>query len=234
MTYIWEAIKEAIDLIVSLDDEVLQIAGRSLQLALTSCAISALLCLPLGSLIHFRQFRGKRWLTTTIQTMFSLPTVSIGLIVFIIISQAGPLSSLDLLFTPTAIVIGQIILITPIMLGLIISALSGVDKAIPETAISLGASRYQMVFATLREARYAIVAAIIMGFGRAFTEVGISMMVGGNFAGSTRTLTTSMMLETQRGDIELALALGIILVAIALVINIALYRLQYNPMKIGK
>ena len=228
MTYIWEAITEAIRLIVSLDGEVLQIAWRSLQLAVTSCAISALICLPLGSLIHFRQFRGKRLLTTIIQTMFSLPTVSIGLIVYILFSRSGPLGGFEFFLTPTAIVIGQIILISPIMLGLIISALSGVDKSVPETAISLGANTYQMVIATIREARFAIMAAIIMGFGRAISEVGVSNMVGGNIAGYTRTLTTAMMLETQRGDIALALALGIILVVIALVINIALYRLQHR------
>ena len=228
MTEFWEAIKEAIHLIVSLDGEVLQIAWRSLQLALISCVISVLICLPLGSLIYFRQFRGKRLLTTIIQTMFSLPTVSIGLIVYIVFSRSGPLGGFEFFLTPTAIVIGQIILISPIMLGLIISALSGVDKSVPETAISLGANTYQMVIATIREARFAIMAAIIMGFGRAISEVGISNMVGGNIAGYTRTLTTAMMLETQRGDIALALALGIILVAIALVINIALYRLQHR------
>ena len=163
-----------------------------------------------------------------IQTMFSLPTVSIGLIVYILFSRAGPLGGLEIFLTPKAIVVGQVILVSPIMLGLIISALSGIDKSIVETAISLGANTYQMVIVIIREARFAIVAAIIMGFGRAITEVGISMMVGGNFAGYTRTLTTAMTLETSRGEIALALALGIILVAIALVINIALYRLQHR------
>lgn len=228
MDYIWEAIKEAIRLIVSLDDEVLQIAGRSLRIALTSCAISALLCLPLASLIHFKQFRGKKLVTTMIQTMFSLPTVSIGLIVYIFVSNAGPLGFLGIVFTSTAIVIGQIILISPIMLGLFISAFSGIDKSVPETAISLGANTYQMVMVTIREARFAIIAAIIMGFGRAITEVGISQMVGGNLRDRTRTLPTAMMLETSRGEIALALAMGIILVLIALVINIALYRLQHK------
>ena len=233
MDYIWEAITEAIHLLISLDGEVLQIAGRALQFSLTSCAISALICLPLGSLIHFKQFRGKKLLTTMIQTMFSLPTVSIGLTVYILLSRSGPLGGLDLFLTPTAIIIGQVILISPVMLGLIISALSGVDKSVPETALSLGANTYQMVFATVREARYAIIAAIVLGFGRAISEVGISWMLGGNFKGYTRTLSTAMMLESGQGDISLALALGIILVAIALVINVILYRLQFN-MKIGK
>ena len=228
MTELWEAIKEAVHLIVSLDGEVLDIAWRSLRIALTSCAISALLCLPLGGLIHFREFRGKRLLTTMIQTLFSFPTVSIGLLVYIIFSRAGPLGFFEIFLTPTAVVIGQIILVSPIMLGLIISALSGIDKSVPETAVSLGANTYQMVVAVIREARFAIIAAMIMGFGRAIAEVGISNMVGGNFAGYTRTLPTAMMLEVQQGNSEMALALGFILVGIALVINIALYRLQYR------
>lgn len=228
MTYIWEAIKEAIQLIVSLDSEVLGIALRSLQFALTSCVISALICLPLGGLIHFREFRGKRLLTTMIQTMFSMPTVSIGLTVYILLSRSGPLGGLELFLTPTAIIIGQVILISPVMLGLIISALSGVDKAVSETAVSLGANTYQVIITIVREARFAIIAAIIMGFGRAVSEVGISYMLGGNFAGYTRTLSTAMMLESSQGEIALALALGMILVGIALVINIALYKLQYR------
>lgn len=231
MPSIWEAFKEAIHLIVSLDADVIDIAWRSLRIALTSCAISALICLPLGALIHFKKFRGKRLLTTMIQTMFSLPTVAIGLIVWLTFSNSGPLGSLQIFLTPAAIVVGQVILISPIMLGLIISALSGVDKSVSETAISLGANTYQMVFATVREARFAIIAAIIMGFGRAITEVGISQMVGGNINGYTRVLSTAMMLESQQGNKEMALALGIILIAIALIINIALYKLQYNPMK---
>jgi len=123
-------------------------------------------------------------------------------------------------------VIGQVILVMPLILGLIISTLRGVDKAISETAISLGASRLQAAVITLKEARYAVVTAVIMGFGRALSEVGLALMVGGNIKGFTRTLTTAISLETSKGDIELALALGIILLLIALVINITLNRLQ--------
>ena len=226
MTEFWEGFKEAARLLGTLDSEVLHIAGRSLQFAAISSIISFLITLPLGSLIHFRQFPGKSLLISLIQTLFSLPTVSIGLIVFVIFASAGPAGELGFFLTPKAIIIGQVMLISPIMLGLVISALGGVDKAVSETAISLGASRFQMVLVTIREARYAIMIALIMGFGRAISEVGISMMVGGNFAGYTRTITTAMMLETQKGNLEMALALGIILVAIALVINIALNRLQ--------
>lgn len=226
MVEIWHGFIKAIELIVSLDPEVMQIAGRSLRIALTSAVIGSIICLPISSLIHFSQFRGKRFLISLIQTLYSVPTVAIGLFVFVFISRAGPLGELGLLFTPVAIVIGQVILITPILLGLTISAFSGVDRAILDTAYSLGASGLQMVVVVLREARFAVMAAVIMGFGRAISEVGVSLMVGGNIRGFTRVITTAISLETSKGDIELSIALGIILISIALVINILLNRIQ--------
>ena len=226
MTELWQGLLKAIQLIVSLDPEIMEIAGRSLAIAATSCCLATLICLPLGSLIHFNRFRGKRLLTNVVQALYSVPTVAIGLFVFVFLSRAGPLGELGIMFTPIAIVLGQTLLITPIILGLTISALSGVDKAISETAISLGANRFQATTLTIREARYAILTAVIMGFGRAISEVGLSLMVGGNIKGFTRTITTAISLETSKGDIELSMALGIILVFLALVINIALSRLQ--------
>ena len=205
---------------------MIQIAGRSLALAATSCTIATLLCLPLGSTIHFNQFRGKRALINIIQTLYSVPTVAVGLFVFVLFSRAGPLGGLNLLFTPTVMVLGQMLLITPVLLGLTISALSGVDKAILDTARSLGASGFQTAVVVLREARYAVMAAVIMGFGRAISEVGLAIMVGGNIKGFTRVITTAISLETSKGDLELSIALGIILIFIALVVNIILNRVQ--------
>ena len=176
--------------------------------------------------IYFHRFPGKRLLINLIQTFFSVPTVAVGLFVFVLFSRAGPLGGLDLLFTPTVMVLGQMILITPILLGLTISAVNGVDAAIPDTARSLGASGFQTAVVVLKEARFAVVAAVIMGFGRAISELGIAIMVGGNIRGFTRVITTAISLETSKGDIELSIALGIILILIALVINIALSRIQ--------
>lgn len=204
----------------------MEIAGRSLSISLTSIILATLICLPLGNLIHFHRFPGKRALINLIQTFFSVPTVVIGLFVFVFLSRSGPLGEMGLLFTPTAMVLGQMILITPVLLGLTISALSGVDKTVIDTARSLGASGFQTALVVLKEARFAVIAAIIMGFGRAISEVGISLMVGGNIKGFTRVITTAISLETSRGDLELSLALGIILMAIALVINVALNRIQ--------
>lgn len=226
MTELWDGLVTALKLIISLDPEVMAIAGRSLAISATSSTIAALICLPLATVIHFNKFRGKRTLINITQTMFSLPTVAVGLFVFVLFSSAGPLGGLGIIFTPAVMVIGQVVLISPIMLGLTISALSGVDKSIADTAVSLGASRLQMAVVTIREARFAVLAALIMGFGRAISEVGLSLMVGGNIRGYTRTITTAISLETSKGDLELALALGIILIFIALVINIVLNRIQ--------
>jgi len=226
MVEIWHGLIKALELIVSLDPEVMEIAGRSLQISVTSALLASLICVPLGSLIQFHHFRGKRILINLIQTFFSIPTVAIGLFVFVLFSRAGPLGGLNLLFTPTVMVLGQMILITPILLGLTISAVSGVDKTILDTARSLGASGFQTAIVVLREARFAVMAAIIMGFGRAISEVGIALMVGGNIRGFTRVITTAISLETSKGDLELSIALGIILISIALVINIILNQIQ--------
>ncbi len=226
MEDLWQALGRAVELMVTFDAEVIEVSGRSLAIAATSCSITALLCLPLGSLIHFSRFRGKRLLINIIQTFYSIPTVAVGLFVFVLFSSSGPLGGLNLMFTPAVMVIGQVILITPVMLGLTISALSGVDKAISETAVSLGASRFQAAIVTLKHARYAVLTAVIMSFGRAIAEVGLALMVGGNIRGFTRTLTTAISLETSKGDIELSLALGMVLILLALVINLTLNRLQ--------
>ena len=226
MTEIWHGLTRAIELIVALDPEVMEIAGRSLMISVTSTLLASIICLPLGSLIYSYRFRGKRFLISLIQTFYSIPTVAIGLFVYVFISRAGPLGELGLLFTPTAIVLGQMILITPILLGLTISALSGVDRAILDTARSLGASGFQTAVVVLREARFAVMAAVIMGFGRAISEVGIALMVGGNIKGVTRVITTAISLETSKGNFELSIALGIILILIALVINVVLNRIQ--------
>jgi len=223
---LWNGLLKAIELIVTLDPEVMQIAGRSLRIAVTSTIIGSIICIPLGCLIHFNQFRGKRFIVVgIIQTLYSVPTVAVGLFVFVFISRAGPLGGLGMLFTPSAIIVGQVLLISPILLGLTLSALTGVDKAIPDTARSLGASGLQMAVLVLREARFAVIAAVILGFGRAISEVGISLMVGGNIRGFTRVLTTAISLETSKGDLELSLALGIILVFIALLVNIIMNRI---------
>ncbi|MFC2019042.1 ABC transporter permease [Chloroflexota bacterium] len=226
MTEIWNALLKAVELIVSRDAKLIEIAWLSLRISGTATLLAALICIPLGSLIHFRQFHGKRLLINVVQTLFSVPTVIVGLFVFVLFSRAGPLGWTNILFTPGIMIIGQTILITPILLGLTISALSGVERQVADTAISLGASGFQTTLAVLREARYAVLAAVIMGFGRAISELGLALMVGGNIRGFTRTITTAISLETAKGELELAIALGIILLCLALIVNITMNRIQ--------
>lgn len=226
MNAIWQGFLKAIELIITLDPEVLEITARTLVISISSTIIASLMCLPLGSLIHFNNFRGKRTLINLIQTFYSVPTVAVGLIVFLLFSRSGPLGFMELLFTPQVMIVGQVILISPVILGLVIAALSGVDKAAYETAIAIGASQFQATTIVIREARYAIYSALILGFGRAISEVGLALMVGGNIRGYTRVMTTAISLETSKGDIVLSVALGIILISIALIINFSLSRLQ--------
>ncbi len=220
MGIFWEALKEAVHLIVSLDPKVVETTWRSLRISAASTILAAVICIPLGGVISFRTFPGKRLLLNIIQTLYSLPTVCVGLFIYSMVSHSGPLGLLGLVFTPTAMVIGQALLITPVMLGLTISALSGVDKAIKDTTLSLGASEAQAIWAIVKEARFAIGAAFILGFGRAISEVGVAMIVGGNIDGYTRVLTTAIALEATKGDFALALALGVILLGMALIIAV--------------
>jgi len=222
----WQGFVQAFKLIVTLDPEVLEITGRTLLISFSSCILATVICLPLGSLLHFKQFKGKRLLISLIQTFYSIPTVVVGLLVFILFSRTGPLGYFNLMYTPTIMIIGQTILILPILLGLTISALSGVDKTITDTARSLGASGWQTAVVIIREARFAVMAAVMLGFGRAISEVGLALMVGGNIRGYTRVLTTTISLETNKGDIPLSIALGIILIILALIVNLILNRLQ--------
>ncbi len=218
----------ALELILALNPTVVEITTRSLAIAVTSTAFATIFTVPLGGLIHFHNFKGKRAVVNLIQTLYSLPTVTVGLVVFLLLARSGPFGSFGLLFTPGGMVIGQTILIAPIMTGLTIAALSGVGPAVRDTAISLGASKFQAIFTIMVEARAAMLAAVLLGFGRALSEVGVAMMIGGNIRGYTRVLTTSIALETSRGDIEFSMALGIILVSISLIVNLLVNRVQGN------
>jgi tungstate transport system permease protein len=223
---IWNGFVRALELIVTINPEVVEITTRSLTISLSSAFIAALVCIPLGGLIEFRHFRGKRMLINVIQTLYSLPTVTVGLLVFLLISRSGPLGGFGLLFSPPGMILGQAVLVSPIMVGLTITALAGVSVQIKDTAKSLGADELQIIVTVIKEARQAVVAAMLLGFGRALSEVGVAMMIGGNIRGYTRVLTTSIALETSMGNLELSMALGMILITISLVINLLLNRFQ--------
>ncbi len=222
MDEIITGITQAFNLIVTLNPEVLHIAALSVYISLAATILAACISIPLGGLIHFREFRGKRTLKMIIQTLYSVPTVVVGLLIYLLLSRSGPLGFFGLLFTPEGMILGQMVLIIPITTGLVISALSGVDRNISDTLVSLGATEFQSIVQIVKEARLAILSAVILAFGRAISEVGVAMMIGGNIAGQTRVLTTAIALQTGMGDFGFSIALGIILLAIALVIVVAM------------
>jgi tungstate transport system permease protein len=222
MDDIAQGVIQAINLIVTLNPDVMQIALLSLYISLSATLIAALISIPVGGYIHFHEFYGKRALIIVIQTLYSVPTVVVGLVLYLMISRSGPLGFLGLLFTPEGMILGQTILIMPIMTGLVMSALSGVDKSISDTLVALGATGFQKIMEIVKEARYSILSAVILGFGRAIAEVGVAMMIGGNIRGNTRVLTTAITLETGMGEFGLSIALGIILLAVSLIIVVTL------------
>ncbi|MBW2000631.1 MAG: ABC transporter permease [Deltaproteobacteria bacterium] len=226
MEFLVDSFLSALLLLWSLDPEVYFIIYVSLKISISSTIISSLLGVPTGFLIAMNEFRGKRILITVLNSLLALPTVVIGLLVYTFISREGILCMLDLLYTQTAMVIGQVILIFPIVTSLTIAAVSSVDDRYRKTALTLGATSFQVAMVIFREARYAIIAAIIASFGRVIAEIGISMMLGGNAKGYTRTMTTAMALEYDKGEFVLAVALGIVLLLTSFAINIFFNYLQ--------
>ena len=221
-----EGFIEAIRLIVSLDPQVVEITIRSLYVSLTATFFAALIALPLGALIYFYEFRGKHAVVSTLQTLYALPTVIVGLVMFLLLSNIGPFGFLRLLYTPGGMIVTQTILIIPLLMGLTVSALSGIDRDKRYTITALGASRLQTIVTIIVESRFAVMSSVLLGFGRAISEVGTVMIIGGNIRGATRVLTTAIALNTSMANYSVSIALGIILLAVALGVNIALSLVQ--------
>lgn len=205
---------------------MLAIVMVSLQVSCASTLCAALVGVPTGFFIALKRFPGKRLLITALNTLLALPTVVIGLFVYAFISRRGIFGPFDLLYTQKAIVIGQIILIIPLVCALTIAAISRIDDRYRRTAMTLGANRIQSAKVILFEARFGITAAIVAAFGRVISEVGISMMLGGNIKGFTRTMTTAMALEYDKGAFSLAVALGIVLMTLSFAMNILFHFFQ--------
>ena len=232
MGVIIEGLIEAVLLIVTLDPEVMEIAVRSIQVSTAATLISALIAIPLGALIYFYDFPGKRGVINIIQTLYALPTVIVGLVVYLLISYSGPLGHFDLLYTTKAMVIAQVILVSPLIAGFTISALTGLDRDMKNTVLGLNAPAYRAMLTLVREAKFAILSAVVLAFGRAIAEVGAVMMVGGNIRHFTRTLTTAITLNTSMGEFAVSIALGIILLSIALIVNLGVNILQYRGVRV--
>jgi tungstate transport system permease protein len=226
MHFIVEGLNTAFLLIVTLNREVFEIVLFTLKVSFWGTLLSTLFGVPLGFLIAIKDFPGKAVIHTFLNALMALPTVVVGLTVYAFISRQGPLGEWGLLFSPGAVIIGQWILATPLICALTISATQSVDTKVGLTALTLGANFVQEAFAILREARFSLFAAIIAGFGRVIAEVGAAMMLGGNIRGYTRTMTTAIALETSKGEFGFGLALGFILMTIALAINFLFTYLQ--------
>ncbi len=221
-----EALLHALRLIASLDADVIQYAARSLGIALLSTLLASGIGVPLGVWLAEVEFPGKRAVVTVLNTLLSVPTVVVGLMVYAFISRHGPLGGLGLLFTIPGIVLGEVVLILPILTAFTLAAVSRVDSEVRRTALSLGASAPQALRAVVLESRFGILAAVIAGFGRVVGEVGVATILGGNADSFTRTITTAVVLEVNMGRFELALALGLVLLVLSFAINVLLQLVQ--------
>ena len=226
MSLIWQGIVEAVRLLFSGNPEVLQITFLSLKISGLSTLLSLFIGLPLGTALALGQFRSRRLWISLINTGMALPPVVVGLVVSIFLWRSGPLGMLRLMYTPMAIVIAQTIIASPVITGLTISAIQQLNPRLRLQLYGLGASRLQMIWLLWREARMPLLAALMAGFGSVISEVGASMMVGGNLKGDTRVLTTAIVLENSRGEFAIALALSAILLLLAYLVNLTLTLIQ--------
>ena len=226
MDLIFDSFASAFLMVISLDAEMVSIIAVSLQVSCFSTIFAGLAGIPIGFFISFEKFPGKRMIITILNTLLALPTVVIGLFVYAFISRRGIFGPFDLLYTQKAIIVGQTILIVPVVAAFTIAAISRIDERYRKTAMTLGANRLQTAWVIFREARFGIIAAIIAAYGRVISEVGISMMLGGNIKGFTRTMTTAMALEYDKGSFTLAIALGIVLLSFSFGMNLLFHFFQ--------
>jgi len=226
MDSIIEGFSKAFFLILNLDQELLSIIFLSLEVSGTALIIATTLGLPLGALTGLKKFPGRGFIISLLNTFMGLPPVVVGLFLYLLLSRRGPIGFMSLLYTPSAMIIAQLILAFPIVAALSHSAIVKIEPLIKQASLTLGATPFQVTTTVMKEARYGIMAGIIASLGRVMAEVGAILIVGGNIAGYTRVMTTTIALETDKGNFELALALGIILLTISFIINMVLYLIQ--------
>ena len=226
MELIWQGTKQAILLLVRGDPEVLRIALLSLQVSGTATLLSLLVGIPLGTVLALTRFPGRNFAMSLVNTGMGLPPVVVGLFVTIFLWRSGPLGLLELLYTPTAIVIAQLVIAAPIVTGLTMTAVQQVNPRLRLQLVGLGASRLQVVWLLLKEARLPLLAAVMAGFGAVISEIGASIMVGGNIYRQTRVLTTATVLETSKGNFDMAIALSLLLLLLTFAVNWALTWIQ--------
>lgn len=221
-----EGFRKAFALIFYLDQELLSIIFLSLKVSGTALIIATAVGLPIGVLTGLQRFSGRGFIISLLNTFMGLPPVVVGLFLYLLLSRRGPLGFMALLYSPSAMIIAQSILAFPIVAALSHSAIIKIEPLIKQASLTLGATPFQVTTTVMREARYGIMSGVIAALGRVMAEVGAIIIVGGNIAGYTRVMTTTIALETDKGNFELALALGIILLMISLIINMILYLIQ--------
>jgi tungstate transport system permease protein len=226
MQYLLEGLRQGVRLLLPPGRDILQIIALSLAVSGTATILAALAAIPAALVLALKEFRGKRLVVGFVNTAMAVPAVLIGLLVYGMVSRRGPLGPLGLLFTPGAMIIAQALLAFPLITALALAALKGVARDARDLALSLGADRRQLALAVIRQGRFAFLTAIIAGFSRVIGETGMTLMVGGNIRGQTRVLTTAISLETMKGNFEIGIALGIVLLLAALAINVALQTVQ--------
>jgi len=221
-----EGLRQAVMLLVSGDAEVWSILWLSLVVSGTATAVSLVIGIPVGAVLALARFPGRRVLVSAANAGMGLPPVVVGLFVSIMLWRSGPLGDLEILYTPAAIIIAQAVIAAPIVIGITLAAIQNVSPLFRLQLLGLGASRAQMVWVVIREARLPMLAAVMAGFGGVISEVGASVMVGGNIKGQTRTLTTAMVLETGKGNFEVAIALAVLLLVLVFAVSYALTAVQ--------
>lgn len=226
MDLLVEGLAQALGLLVSGDAEVWGVIWLSLRVSLSATLLSLLIGIPVGAALALNEFPGRGALVSLVNTGMGLPPVVVGLFVTIMLWRNGPLGDLRLLFTPSAMILAQCVIAAPIVIGLTLAAMQSLNPKLRLQLQALGATRAQMVWLLIQEARLPILAAVMAGFGAVISEVGASMMVGGNIQGQTRVLTTATVMETSKGNFTLAIALGLILLALMLLVNSALTWVQ--------
>jgi len=224
--YILEGLRQGVKLLLPPGRDVLQIVALSLIVSGTATVLASLAAIPTALFLALKEFRGKRFIVGLVNTTMAVPAVLIGLVVYGLVNRRGPLGPLGLLFTPKAMILAQALLAFPLITALALAALKGVARESRDLALSLGANRFQLAAAVIHQGRFAFLTAIIAGFSRVIGETGMTLMVGGNIKGQTRVLTTAISLETMKGNFEIGIALGIVLLLTALAVNIALQAVQ--------
>jgi|TARA_B110000037_G_scaffold116803_1_gene134037 tungstate transport system permease protein len=226
MNEIFAGLQEAFRLIFTLDSDLIEITLRSLQVSVTALLIASALALPLGTWLAIRRFRYRRFAIVVLNALMGLPPVVVGLMVYLLFSRSGPFGVMGLLFTPTAMIVAQVIIITPLIASITHQAMRELWSEYHDLLISLNTTSLQRITALIRDGRRTLMTASLAGFGRGIGEVGAIMIVGGNIDHVTRVLTTAIALETGKGDFALALGLGFVLIALTLLINFAIHSLS--------